>query len=228
MQAVVLAGGQGKRLQPLTQNIPKPLVTVDGKPLLQYVLEVLVPHVEEFIIVTGYKGEKIRERFGKTYKNIPITYVEQKERLGTGHALMLCKKNIRDSFILMYADEIVDKDAVTQLIQHPAAALAFRSDTPENFGVFTVSKTMLLTDVEEKPVSPKSDLVSAAAFKLTTDIFNHYPPPEKRGEYYLSDMLPNYLKEQPMYVVVARYWFTINRPEDVEIVESALRKTVSE
>jgi len=224
MKAFLLAAGQGNRLRPYTQKVPKPLVPILGKPLIEYVLDVLAPHTDEFIIVVGYKEEQIKKHLGNKYKDIPITYIEQKERRGTGHAVMLCKDYVKGDFLMMYADEILDDEAISELAKCPAGTLAFESDHPEDFGVITVDDDMNLLEIEEKPKNPKSNLVSGAAFKLTPKIFDHYPPPIKNDEYYLSLMIPSYMKEQPMKAVRGKMWLTVNRPEDIEKVESTFEK----
>jgi len=227
MQAIILAAGHGTRLKPLTDKVPKPLVKILGKPLIEYVLDVLIPHVSELVIVTGYKSEVVRNHIGKTYHGVPVIYVEQPRREGTGHAMMLCKEYIKDDFILMYADEMVDRSAISKLAKEESAALAIERDDPENFGVIIHDSEMNILDLEEKPENPKSNLVSAAAFKLTPEIFKYYPPPAKNGEYYLADMIPSYLKEQPMKVVVAEQCLTVNKPGDIAAAEAALKKSAS-
>lgn len=223
MKVVVPAAGKGTRLRPITLKTPKPLVRVLGKPLIEYTLDVLPDSVDEIIMIVGYKGNLLREHLGNSYKEIPIRYIEQKERRGIGHALYLCKEYIDEPFLFMQSDEIYDKGSVEKLAQRTAAALAFRPEHPENFGVFTVDDNMMLLDVEEKPKNPRSDITSAGSYKLTPEIFNHYPPPpHENGEYYLADMIPSYLTKQPMEVVEARRWLTVNRPEDIQKAEKIL------
>jgi len=88
MQAVVLAAGKGTRLRPLTDDKPKVPVEVDDKPLLEDVMDNLIEiGATEFVLVVGYMKEKIIERYGDEYKNIPITYAHQREQLGLAHAI---------------------------------------------------------------------------------------------------------------------------------------------
>lgn len=95
MQAVALAAGEGTRLYPLTDDKPKPLVELDGRPLLGYVLDRLVElDPEEIVVVVGYRGEQVVERFGDTYRRVPLTYAWQDERRGMAHALLCAREHL--------------------------------------------------------------------------------------------------------------------------------------
>jgi glucose-1-phosphate thymidylyltransferase len=95
VQAVALAAGEGTRLYPLTDDKPKPLVELDGRPLLGYVLDRLVElDPEEIVVVVGYRGEQVVERFGDTYRRVPLTYAWQDERRGMAHALLCAREHL--------------------------------------------------------------------------------------------------------------------------------------
>ena len=91
IKAILLCAGVGSRLAPLTDNLPKALVEVKSKPLIEYKLEILKTRVSEVIIIIGYLGEKIKEKYGDNYTGLKLRYVEQKELLGTGNALICAK-----------------------------------------------------------------------------------------------------------------------------------------
>ncbi len=102
MQAIILAGGKSTRTYPLTLTKPKPLLKILNKTILGHLLDQLAEcNVEEAIIIVGYKKEMIIERFGNEYKGIRLAYVEQKEQLGTMHAVLLAKHLIKDRFMVM-------------------------------------------------------------------------------------------------------------------------------
>jgi NDP-sugar pyrophosphorylase family protein len=100
MQCVILAAGNGKRLRPLTEDKPKQLVQVHGKPLIDYIVEALPSSIDELIIVVGYKGDMIREYCGTTFHGKSVQYVEQPVAEGTAKALWLCKDLLRGPFPL--------------------------------------------------------------------------------------------------------------------------------
>ena len=106
MQAVILAAGKSTRTYPLTLTRPKPLLKVGNKAILEYNLDNLNGIVSEAIIVVGYKKNMIKEYFGKKYRGIKLEYVEQKQQLGTGHALLVAQNHVKGRFILMMGDDI--------------------------------------------------------------------------------------------------------------------------
>ncbi len=102
MQAVVLAAGKGTRLRPLTEDKPKVLVEVDGKPLIEDVFDNLLEiGVTELVVVVGYQKEQIIERYGDEYEDVPITYTHQREQLGLAHAILQAEPHVDDDFVLM-------------------------------------------------------------------------------------------------------------------------------
>ncbi|MCR4368887.1 MAG: nucleotidyltransferase family protein [archaeon] len=119
-QAFVLAGGKGERLRPLTEKIPKPLIEVRGKPILQYALENLIEHgVDEVILATGYLHEKIEEKFGDgSWLGISIKYSVEKEALGTGGALKAAREMLEERFAMLNGDNIADFDVTAMAQRH--------------------------------------------------------------------------------------------------------------
>ena len=112
MQVVILAGGLGTRLRPLTHTVPKPMVLINGKPFLEYQLEMLKKNgFKDFILCTGYLGEKIEEYFGNGEKiGIHIKYSKESEPLGTGGALKNAQKLLEDEFTVIYGDSFLPMD----------------------------------------------------------------------------------------------------------------------
>lgn len=106
MQAVILAAGRGTRMVELTESVPKPMLDVGGKPLLEYKLEALPEEVDEVVLIIGYLGEKIRKHFGGSFANKRIRYVEQEDLDGTAGALWKAKDILTDRFLVMNADDI--------------------------------------------------------------------------------------------------------------------------
>ena len=93
--------GKSTRTYPLTLTRPKPLLPVANRPILAHQLDALEGTVDTAVIVVGYRGEMIRERFGSTYGTIALEYVEQSRQLGTGHALLQCNGRLNTPFIVL-------------------------------------------------------------------------------------------------------------------------------
>ena len=111
-QAFILAGGKGERLRPLTNDIPKPMVKVQEKPILEHVIKRVVnAGVEEIIIAVSYKAEKVEEHFGDgTNFRTKISYIREQCFLGTGGALKNAQNLIKDKFIMLNGDTLMDID----------------------------------------------------------------------------------------------------------------------
>src|SRR3989344_1124817 len=112
MQAVIMAAGKSTRTYPLTLTRPKPLLPIANKPLLEHTLDNLHGTADEIILIVGYKKEMIRDKFGKSYKGMRLRYVNQKEQLGTGHALLMAKPFITGRFIVMAGDDLYSKQDI--------------------------------------------------------------------------------------------------------------------
>lgn len=112
MKGIVLAAGKGTRLRPWTDNTPKPLLKLAGKPILDYVLEgFFAAGAGEVFLIVGYLSEQIEAHYGVEFKGMRINYIQQTEQLGTGHALRLAEDRLSGSdFMLSFGDVITDND----------------------------------------------------------------------------------------------------------------------
>lgn len=222
MQCVILAAGKGTRLRPLTENIPKPLVIVAGKPLLEHIVDALPSAVKELIIVTGYLEDKIKEHCGAEYKGRKVTYVTQEEQKGTGHALWLCKDHIKGRFLFMFADDLHGVQDIARATSYTRSMLTLTTNTPERFGIVVRHPDGTLAEMIEKPTHPPSNMASTGVFVLDEHIFKFEPKVQMNGEFYHTDMVREYAKEYPIAVVEQQVWIPIGYPEDVERAEKIL------
>lgn len=116
MQAVILAAGRGTRMVELTEAVPKPMLDVGGKPLLEYKLEALPEEIDEVIIIVGYLGGTIQKHFGGSFAGKRILYVEQEELNGTAGALWQAQDILKDKFLIMMGDDIYTQEDVQSCI----------------------------------------------------------------------------------------------------------------
>lgn len=227
MQAVILAAGEGKRMQPLTFERPKPLVIVAGRPILEYIIDALPSEVDEIILVVGYKGDMIREHFGNAYKGRSIRYVHQWMPAGTAHALSMAEPLLRDErFIFMNGDDLHGTGAFNEALAYPLALLASEHENPSKFGVIELNEGGTLANIIEKPKVPPSDLISTGAMILDKRIFNYEAARHESGEYYMTHPLSLFAKEHPIQVITQDFWVPIGSPEDIVIAEEALKARI--
>ena len=117
-QAVILAAGEGKRLRPFTTSKPKAMLSIAGKPILQYTIEALAEKgIRNILLVVGYKKEQIFDYIGSGEAlNVDINYAEQPKQLGTANALMQVKSLVDDEFLVLPGDKLIDKETISEFI----------------------------------------------------------------------------------------------------------------
>ena len=199
MEAVVLAAGQGTRLRPLTEDKPKALVEVAGRPILSHCFDRLLElDIDELLVVVGYKKEKLIEYYGDAYEGIPITYAHQREPNGLAHALLTVEEHINDDFALMLGDNVFDAnlaDVINRQREARADAAFLVEEVPyedaSRYGVCDTNDYGEIVEVVEKPDEPPSNLVMTGFYTFTPEIFHacHLVQPSDRGEYELSDAI---------------------------------------
>ncbi len=226
MQCVILAAGKGTRLRPLTDETPKPLVKVNGKTLLDHIVEALPSAVKELIVVVGYRGDMIKDYCGSVFHGRPVTYVEQTEINGPAKALWLAKDLIKGRFLFMFADDIHGKDDLARAVSYSRSILATTSDTPERFGVIVRNPDGTIAEMTEKPSSPSSNLVATGPMVLDQNIFSFPPESPINGEYFMPEIIMRYKETYPIAVVEEHLWLAIGYPEDIERAEKKLHSLV--
>jgi len=219
MQCVILAAGKGTRMRPLTDEKPKPLVEVCGKPLLDHIVEAFPSAIKELIIVVGYKGEMIREYCGNEFHGRPVTYVEQADINGPAKALWLCKDLIKDRFLFMFADDIHGASDLARAVSYTRSILATTSDVPERFGVIVRNPDGTIANIVEKPEAPSSNLVTTGPMVLDKNIFDFPPEQDINGEYFMPEIIMRYKEQYPIAVVEEQLWLAIGYPEDIDRAE---------
>lgn len=226
MQALILAGGEGKRLRPLTNDTPKGMVLLNGKPLLEYVLQQLPNEVTEIFFIIGYKGEKIREHFGDMWDGKKVSYINQYEQLGTWHAVYLAKDVITEKFIMLYGDDIGDKEAFTTGAQYEYCLFVAEKEDPQHYGVVSLKSDGSMLEIIEKPEHPVGNLVNSGAMILSPEMFSITPFTHSRlNESLLTDLLTEIAKTHMVVVVPQKRWITVTTPADVPKAEELLRKS---
>lgn len=214
-KAVVLVAGKSTRTYPLTATKPKALLKVANKRILSYTLDALEGKVREVILVVNYKKEMIQELYGSSYKSLKLTYVNQKETKGTGHAVLQAEEAVgKSQFLVLVGDDYFDKRDIDLLSKQNRALLAQEVEHPELYGVVTVNEKNQLVAIEEKPTSPASKVVNIGCYIVNYEIFQYLKKlkKSKRGEYELTDAVTAWAKQEPFGVVKAQHWQPITYP----------------
>jgi len=223
MQCVILCAGKGTRMRPLTDTLPKPLIKVCGKSILDHIIGALPAPVDEVVLIVGYRKEQIQEHCGEAHLGKRIVYREQENFAGgTGDALMCAKDVLHGKFLFMYGDDIHGKEALKKAVAAPHAILATHSDSPEKFGVLVPNADGTLASIIEKPENPPSNLINIGGFVINESIFKYTVPASSSGELYVTDMLTEYAKENPVEIFEQDVWVPIGYPEDIEKAERIL------
>ncbi|MBS3128124.1 NTP transferase domain-containing protein [Candidatus Woesearchaeota archaeon] len=215
MQAVILAAGKSTRTHPLTLTRPKALLPIAGRPLLSHQLEALHGIAKEVFIVVGYKGEMIKKKYSHRYGNIRLTFVQQEEQLGTGHALMQVQRFLKKRFIVLYGDDLYSREDLKQVAKTKWGVLVKEVEDPSRFGI-VITENDKAVEIVEKPTQDVGNLANAGAFVFTPEIFQSEIGKSMRGEFEITDMFNAIAKKQIITpVTVKKGWIPIGYPWDV-------------
>ena len=128
MQAVILAAGKGTRLRPLTNQIPKPLIDICGKPLIEHVLDALPDSVDEIFIVVNHLREALIAHLGSSWHDKLIRYIIQDPLSGTAGAIHLLRTELHNFFLVVNGDDLYRRMDLESLVTHDLALLFFPTD----------------------------------------------------------------------------------------------------
>jgi glucose-1-phosphate thymidylyltransferase len=166
MKVVIPVAGEGTRLRPHTHTTPKPLIRVAGKPILGHILDDMVDlDISELILIVGYRGRDIVDYVRSSY-DLPVSVVEQGERLGLGHAIYLTRENVGNNRVLIVlGDSIFKGDLATMAGSGGNYIGVKRVDEPRRFGIVEVEGGVI-TSLVEKPDEPKSNLAVVGVYMI--------------------------------------------------------------
>lgn len=216
---VIMAGGRGKRLYPITETIPKALVSVGDKPILEHILERMIAQgFQNFTFAINYMGEMIEDYFGDGSRwNVRIDYLREPKRLGTAGALSLLESRPTTPFIVTNCDVLTTtsfQDMLEYHLNHGATATVgvreFSYQVP--FGVIDLAGTQLQR-ISEKP--EHTWLINAGIYVLDSLAIEVIP----KGEFFdMTDLLSALIKKSaPISTyMIRRYWIDIGAPQDLD------------
>src|SRR6266571_3825888 len=204
MKAVILAAGEGARMGPFTASLPKVMIPVGNRPLLEYVVQALVENgVQDLLFVVGYRRERIQSHFqdGKAF-GAHIVYVTQTKQLGTAHAIWEARAHLDEPFLVLNGSNMVDGRAVSDLLEvgKKPAVLMTESERPQSYGVVTIQGKNLLA-ITEKPTEIISNLINTGAYALDARIFDEIEALAKEGKHDLPRAVSALAKRTPVAAI---------------------------
>jgi glucose-1-phosphate thymidylyltransferase len=227
LKGLILSGGAGTRLRPITHTSAKQLVPVANKPVLFYGIEALVETgiMDIGVIIAPETGDEIRQAAGDGSEfGARITYIEQEAPLGLAHALLTAEEYLGQSPFVMYLGDNLLRDGITDLVEvfrrsePDALILLTRVDDPSSYGVAELDGERVVRLIE-KPKDPPSDLALVGVYMFTAAIFEaaHEIKPSARGELEITDAIDALIESERRVEshIVKGWWKDTGKLEDM-------------
>ncbi len=228
-KAVVMAAGKGTRMLPITKDIPKHMIEINGKPFLYYLLTALnEAGFDDIAVFVSYKKEQIID-YLKQNPQLNASPIEQEEILGSAQTIKLAQNFVEnDNFIAVGGDNLwsVRDLAAFNIDDNLNYIAGYEVENPEKYGVL-VTKDNKLVRIHEKPKEYVGNLISTGLYKFTPEIFNAIKQIKlsPRGEYEIPDAISILANEGKVNVIKLQdFWLDLGCPEDIPRVSDFLRE----
>ena len=223
MQAIILAGGFGTRLQSVVKDLPKPMADVNGKPFLTYILEELVKYnFTKVVLAVGYKKECIMDYFGDNYKSLKLVYSEENTPLGTGGCVKQALRYIDDDCVFIINGDTlfkIDYLAISRLNRTSIACKYLENF--DRYGEVKIINDLIVSFNEKKHV--EKGYINGGIYYLPKNIFNSYDLPLKFS--LEKDFFEKYINELNIKAYKSEdYFIDIGIPEDYQKIQLDLKK----
>jgi NDP-sugar pyrophosphorylase family protein len=214
MDAVIMAAGLGTRLRPYTLETPKPLLTVQGRPILDWTLGALPASVDRVVVVVKYLGEQIEAYLQKQKHVAAWETVWQEEPRGTGDALRCCRDRLRsEHFLVLNGDDLYGFADLAALAACPAGLLVQPVDDPHRWGIAFLRPDGALDRLVEKPDLDGRQLANTGSYVFPPEVFEIELKLSARGEYEITDYVSALTQKRRVEVVEAGFWLPIGTIE---------------
>lgn len=225
---VILAAGKGTRMLPLTEKVPKPLIEINGKPFLQYILnDVHDAGYEKIIVIGNYKLEQMKVFLDDNEPDAIL--VNQGEPKGSGHAILQAKEYVDEDFVVINGDSLFSSKDLKDIREKPKGnyIMGMKSETPERYGVLITEDGNLMR-IFEKPKEFMGDLVNVGIYRFTREIFSvleNIEPNPRKGEYEIVDAITELTKKEPFKVLpLKHHWIDFGCPKHIPIAEKFVKE----
>ncbi len=210
MDAVLLAAGLGTRLRPHTLATPKPLLSVQGRPILDWTFGALPKEVDRVVVVVHYLAEQVEAylRLQTHFKEWAM--VPQGTPQGTGDAFRKCRQQIRSAKVMVLnGDDLFGAADLETLAACPAGVIVTEVREPKKYGIAFLKPDGMLEKLLEKPDLPPPQLANTGAYVFPREVFELEIGLSQRGEYEITDYVSQLAARQPFHVVRSTFWFPI-------------------
>jgi bifunctional UDP-N-acetylglucosamine pyrophosphorylase/glucosamine-1-phosphate N-acetyltransferase len=213
MQTVILAAGQGTRMRPLTESLPKPMLPVADRRLVAHTADAAVEAgASELLVVVGYEADDVRAYFGDEYRGVPVTFCRQEEQRGTADAVRAASDHLDGPFAVLNGDNLYEPADVADLFERGPALAAIRVEDPTSYGVLSTDGSRV-TGIVEKPSDPPSNLANAGAYVFPEQAREWLDvDPSERGEYEITDVVTRTIDAVDVTAVELDRWLDVGRP----------------
>jgi mannose-1-phosphate guanylyltransferase len=219
LQALILAGGEGTRLRPLTYTVPKPVLPLVGRPHIAYVIDWLVRHgVDDVIVSCGHLAEGMRGAIAELEPGVQIRYAEEPDARGTAGAIRFAEEMLGDRFLVLNGDVLCDLDLTALIEQHErtgasATIALYPVEDPSGYGLVHRHDDGEITEFLEKPDPEQidTDEINAGAYLLERSVLDWIPPDQAVS--IEREVFPKLIGEGLYGIRLEGYWIDIGTPE---------------
>ena len=219
MQALILAGGEGTRLRPLTNTVPKPVLPLAGRPHIAYVIDWLVRHgVDDVVVSCGHLAEGMRRALAELEHAAEIRYAEEPDARGTAGAIRFAEDMLAERFLVLNGDVLCDLDLTALIEQHErsgarATIALYPVEDPSGYGLVHRHEDGEITEFLEKPTPDQidTDEINAGAYLLERSVLERIPP--DREVSIEREIFPVLIGDGLYGIRLEGYWIDIGTPE---------------
>ena len=219
MQALILAGGEGTRLRPLTYTVPKPVLPLAGRPHIAYVIDWLARHgVDDVVVSCGHLAEGMRNTLASLEPGVQIRYAEEPDARGTAGAIRFAENMLGDRFLVLNGDILCDLDLTALIEQHrrtgARGTLAlYPVADPTGYGLIHRREDGEITEFLEKPEPDQidTDEINAGAYLLERSVLDEIPP--DRAVSIEREVFPRLIGKGLYGIRLEGYWIDIGTPD---------------
>jgi len=234
IDAIILAAGKGTRLMPITQDKPKAMVEVKGKPIISWILDVLKQiQIKKVFIITGYREGTLKSYIKYNYKDMDINFLHQKELTGTADAIALAEGYIGNNFLVLSGDTIYKPEELMKLMEWENSLLYTEQNTRlYEYGTIDLNTNKLpeegfyLKFINEKTTRPTTNNINCGVYHFNREVFRYIRDTEYDGRFSekiitntINMMIDDGIDFRGFYVKELN---EISRPEDIENIENRL------